>query len=58
MCDSSSEEDVADCGDCAEQPQNGRPVFTHELYYDNIKDSVTDEMRDRIKNCFKKRKTC
>ena len=40
------------------EPQEGRPVFTHELYYDNIKDTVTDEMRDRIKNCFKKQKTC
>jgi hypothetical protein len=40
------------------EPQEGRPVFTHELYYDNIKDTVTDEMRDQITSRFKKRKTC
>jgi hypothetical protein len=48
----------ADPEEVVPEPQEGRPVFTHELYYDNIKDTVTDEMRDRIKNCFKKRKTC
>jgi hypothetical protein len=42
-------------------PQEGRPVFTHELYYDNIIDTVTDADREahvgRFKRPAKKRKT-
>ena len=48
----------ADPEEVVPEPQEGRPVFTHELYYDSIKDTVTDEMRDQIVSRFKKRKTC
>ena len=30
-------------------PQEGRPVFTQELYYDNILDTLTDAVRATIR---------
>jgi hypothetical protein len=35
-------------------PQEGRPVFTQELYYDNILDTVTDADREAIIGRFKR----